>query len=34
MRLARVALALATAMLVFSRWFWLTGLKRYSGASA
>jgi ABC-2 type transport system permease protein len=28
------AIALATALLAFSRWFWKQGLKRYSGASA
>lgn len=28
------AVALALALLAFSRWFWTTGLKRYSGASA
>jgi ABC-2 type transport system permease protein len=28
------ALALATVLMTFSRWFWKHGLKRYSGASA
>lgn len=28
------ALLLATAICIFARWFWLTGLRRYSGASA
>jgi ABC-2 type transport system permease protein len=28
------AIALAAALLAFSRWFWKQGLKRYSGASA
>lgn len=28
------AFALATALLVFARWFWFFGLKHYSGASA
>jgi viologen exporter family transport system permease protein len=28
------AIALAVALLAFSRWFWLKGLQRYSGASA
>jgi ABC-2 type transport system permease protein len=28
------AVALAAALLAFSRWFWVQGLKHYSGASA
>ncbi len=29
-----LAVALTAALLVFARWFWRTGLRRYSGASA
>jgi ABC-2 type transport system permease protein len=31
---AVVALVFAAAVVVFTRWFWRFGLRRYSGASA